>query len=689
MEKRLPLALFLSLLVLIGWSYWNAPTPEERAAKEEARAAAAEVAAETAADPADAPATAGATPTAPATAAAVPTGPVHGQLVGAPEEKTLLVPFGTLGARGSGQALVSNRGGTLLELTLADFVDVIGLTEEERLEEEHWVRVLSSVPTAEGPTGSMVLRTSHSSRALEREPLESALWQMTPIENGVEFQLAQGTGVRFVKRLVFEPDSYRVVVSLAVHNEDAGGEISAGRAQFLFTPAGVTPVASGDNFYREPQAVAAGRSVNDAKKGTKVPELDSIEPEPKGKERSGEFDVSAELTSFVGVHNKYFAVLMRAGAVGKSAGSLKGATWRRVYDQAFADENPAKAAEGWTLLATDALLELAVPPVGESSNYEYIVYAGPKQREELVADYADHKALLNQDLAAFLPGVETAARVLVEVLGFFQGLVGNWGIAIILMTLTVRLILFPLNRRSQTTMAKYQKQMKKFQPKIEELKKKYENDPEKQRKAQAELMQKEGLMPPLGGCLPIFVQMPIFFGLFQALRTSFDLRQAPFYGWITDLSQPDRLLRLDLNTGLPIIGTIEYLNVLPPLMVVLWVGQQMVMPKPADEQAQRMQRMMMFMPILMGVFLYNYAAGLSLYMITQSFLGIFEIGVIKKVWPVDDTVEPKKDKKKGFLTRLAEKQAEQLKRQKSMQDRGSATRSQAAKSRKRKKTRRG
>jgi len=273
--------------------------------------------------------------------------------------------------------------------------------------------------------------------------------------------------------------------------------------------------------------------------------------------------------------------------------------------------------------------------------------------------------------------------VLVRVLGFLEGLTGNWGIAIILMTIMVRSLLFPLNRRSQTSMARYQQQMKRVQPKIDELKKKYKDDPEKQRKAQAELMQKEGLMPPLGGCLPIFFQIPIFFGLFTALRTSFDLRQAPFFWWITDLSKPDRLMRIDLGP-LPVVGTVEYLNVLPPLMVVLWIAQQMVMPKPADEQAQRMQRMMMFMPAVMGVFLYNYAAGLSLYMITQSLLGIFEIAVIKKVWPVDDSPQAKKQ---GFLARLAEKQQEQMKRMQGMQDSRSATRSQAARSRKRKKGR--
>jgi YidC/Oxa1 family membrane protein insertase len=676
-EKRLPLALFLSLLVLIGWQVFFGPTEEEREAARRAEQAAAQQPPQLVTTTPGAPSSTGTTSAEPPPS----TEPVHGALVGDPEEQTHLVSFGAPGRRGSGQALFTNRGGALLDLALADFVDKVGLDDEQRSEIEHWVRVVTSIESGDGPTASMVLRTSRSSRALERVPLERALWKTIPLENGIEFQLAQGTGVRFVKRFLFEPDSYRVHVTLEIHHEDAAGGVTPGRAQFLFTPAGVTPVALGDSFYPEPQAIAAGRSLNDAKKGTRLPKLDAVPPDLKGKKTTGDFDVPAEVTSFVGVHNKYFAVLLRAAQDPKSQGSLKGATWRRVYDQGFAEENPSEAAEGWRFVATDALLELSVPPVGESSTFEYVVYAGPKQRDELVGDYDDHKALANEDISSMIPGVETAAKLLIEILSFFQGLVGNWGIAIILMTLTVRIILFPLNRRSQTTMARYQKQMKKIQPKIDELKKKYEKEPDKQRKAQAELMQKEGLMPPLGGCLPIFIQMPIFFGLFQALRTSFDLRQAPFYGWITDLSQPDRLM--EINVPFPFVGTIEYLNILPPLMVVLWIGQQMVMPKPADEQAQRMQRMMMFMPLLMGVFLYNYAAGLSLYMITQSFLGIFEIGVIKKLWPVDDTELPKK--KKGFMTRLAEKQAEQMKRAQHMQDRTSATRSQAAKSRKRKK----
>jgi YidC/Oxa1 family membrane protein insertase len=304
-----------------------------------------------------------------------------------------------------------------------------------------------------------------------------------------------------------------------------------------------------------------------------------------------------------------------------------------------------------------------------------VVYAGPKDPDVFVGDYAAHRVVLDDDLVqstfCTIPGVGTIAKGLLAILGFFHGLVGNWGVAIILLTLCVRGALFPLNRRSQTSMARYQKKMKRVQPRLEEAKKRFADDPKKLREAQARIMQEEGAFPPLGGCLPIFLQMPVFFGLFSALRVSFDLRQAPFFGWIDDLSRPDQLMYIGLE--LPILPSFEYLNVLPILMVVLWILQQMGMPKPADEQAARMQKMMMFMPAVFGVMLYNYAAGLSLYMMTTSGMSIIEQKVIKKIWPIDDT-EPEKKKKaggcgpfSGILQNMAEKQREQMKRVQAMQ----------------------
>jgi YidC/Oxa1 family membrane protein insertase len=268
------------------------------------------------------------------------------------------------------------------------------------------------------------------------------------------------------------------------------------------------------------------------------------------------------------------------------------------------------------------------------------------------------------------------AGVLLAILGFFEGIVGSWGAAIILLTLCVRLALFPLNRRSQTAMARHQTKMKRVQPLLDEVKERYKSSPQKLRQEQARIMQAEGAMPPLGGCLPIFLQIPVFFGLFSALRISFDLRQAHFL-WVDDLSLPDRLMRIDLD--LPLIGGIEYLNVLPPAMVVLWILQQKLMPKPTDEQAQRMQRMMMWMPVLFGVFLYNYAAGLSIYMITSSFFGIMEYSVVRKVWPLDDTEKPKK--KSGFMAKLGELQEQAQRMQEEKQRKGGGQKGKGGKKR--------
>lgn len=203
--------------------------------------------------------------------------------------------------------------------------------------------------------------------------------------------------------------------------------------------------------------------------------------------------------------------------------------------------------------------------------------------------------------------------------------------------------------------------MKRVQPKIDAIKKKYEDNPKRLRQEQARIFQEEGAMPPIGGCLPVFLQIPIFFGLFSALRVSFDLRQEPFLGWIKDLSQPDQLFRMDLP--IPIIGPIEYFNLLPILMVVLWIAQQKVVPKPAtdNEQARQMQKMMMWMPILFGVFLYNYAAGLSLYMITTSAFGIMEYTVIRRIWPIDDSEQPRK--KSRWMEKLEELQKQAVAQQ--------------------------
>ncbi len=132
------------------------------------------------------------------------------------------------------------------------------------------------------------------------------------------------------------------------------------------------------------------------------------------------------------------------------------------------------------------------------------------------------------------------------------------------------------------------------------------------------------MMPPIGGCLPMLLTIPIWIGLFTALRTSYDLRHQPFVLWIDDLSEPDRLIEL----GLPFV---PYFNLLPLIMVGLWLYLQTRTPLPSDPQQRQVQKIMRFMPIMMGIMLYGYASGLMVYMVTSSLWAIVEMRITKKI----------------------------------------------------------
>ncbi len=645
MDKRLPLVLALCVLIMVGWTYLFPPKRQPPPASSPATAAAAG-AQDGAIPPDGAPAV--------DTRAQERAEPTHPRTADT-EERTLALDFGERGRPGHYRAVFTNRGAALQALWAPNFVDRAGLSPSERDQEEHWTKLATPVESDGRVQHSMVVRsTSSSARELETLPLEDELWTMRTlteggVTRGVEFEIAPGTGVAYVKRYTFTPGEHRIHVEFELEN--LAIQAPRGKQGYSLTPAVGMPENSGDKWYIEPQAIAVTRP-----RASGALQVEVIHQDPRAEERSGAFRVgTGGQLSFAGVHNKYFAVLARP-ADDLARMSVTGASWRRMVDDAWKRAHPAEAQDAGRQIATDVHFELPLPPLGESRGVRFDVYAGPKDRDALFAANADHLALIDHDLGFF----SSIAHVLLAVMGFFERITGNWGVAIILLTLSVRLLLFPINRRSQTAMARYQTKLKRLQPKIDEIKKKHANDPARQRQEQAKLMQAEGAFPPLGGCLPMFLQIPVFIGLYRALGVSFELRQAPFFLWMNDMSLPDRLLRIDFNTHIPFVGTIEYLNILPPLMVALWIWQQKGMPVPADEQAARMQKMMMWMPVMMGFFLYNYAAGLSLYMITQSGIGIVEQKVIKKYWPVDDTeIEPKK---KGFMARLMEAQQAQMKK---------------------------
>ncbi len=332
------------------------------------------------------------------------------------------------------------------------------------------------------------------------------------------------------------------------------------------------------------------------------------------------------------------------GPTAEELGAATGLPARQAWSTlALYAERRAKAmAQAWKRASVAAAFTLHVETPGRDSQVrEFRWYLGPKDPRILEQEpYTPLVAVIRHrdygnSLFYRIFLTHYVAVAILGILKFFHAIVGNWGWAIILMTILVRAALFPINRRGQVKMAAYQARAGKVKPLLDAIKKKYKDNPQKLNEETMKLYREHKITPPVGGCLPMFIQFPVFIGLFAALRSSILLRQAPFLGWIHDLSQPDRLV----DFGGPVVdfwplNGVTTLNILPILMVVLWVLNQRMMPKPADPQQAQMQKMMAFMPVLFGLLLYNYAAGLSLYMITSSLLGIVETRFIRKHWPV-------------------------------------------------------
>ena len=187
------------------------------------------------------------------------------------------------------------------------------------------------------------------------------------------------------------------------------------------------------------------------------------------------------------------------------------------------------------------------------------------------------------------------SKVMLSVLTFLHDYLFNfrsgYGFAIIGLTILVRSAMFPITWKQ----TKGAQKMKELQPKIAELKKKYAKDKEKFARAQMELFSTHNYNP-LAGCLPLFLQLPIFFGLFQALRNSVDLRLAPFL-WFDNLAAPDALFQMPW--ALPFLG--QSFNLLPILTTCLFIVQQkLFMPPAADEQQAMQQKMMSYFSIIIG-----------------------------------------------------------------------------------------
>jgi YidC/Oxa1 family membrane protein insertase len=240
---------------------------------------------------------------------------------------------------------------------------------------------------------------------------------------------------------------------------------------------------------------------------------------------------------------------------------------------------------------------------GPSQTVAYGLYVGPKKLPELRS--VGHRLDESVDLGWFA----FVARPLLELMILLTRFTGNYGWSILILTFGVRLIFYPVNKRQAVAM----KAMQRIQPEIKRLQEKYKDDRERLNR---ELMDayRRHKVNPLAGCLPMLVQLPVFLGLYNALMQSIELRHAPFLGWITDLSSPDRLGAMQL----PFVNP-PGIPVLTLLMGGSMLAQQRMMPAAGDPTQQRM---MMFMPVIFTVMFINFPSGLVLYWFASNVLSI-------------------------------------------------------------------
>lgn len=243
---------------------------------------------------------------------------------------------------------------------------------------------------------------------------------------------------------------------------------------------------------------------------------------------------------------------------------------------------------------------------GEAEKRTTEFYIGPKE-QALLADN-EMKEVMEFGFWSFL------CYPMVWILNFFHSLISNYGVAIILLTILVRLVFWPLTRKSTEGM----KKMQEIQPLLKELQAKFKDNPQRLQQ-ETWALYREKKVNPLSSCLPMLIQIPIFIALFNVLRSMVELRYASFL-WIDDLSAPEHLFA----SVFPFGG----LNILPILMAATMYLQSRLTPSAGDPNQQRM--MTLIMPIMMLVMFYNFASALSLYWTVSQILSIIQMWMMRR-----------------------------------------------------------
>ncbi len=251
---------------------------------------------------------------------------------------------------------------------------------------------------------------------------------------------------------------------------------------------------------------------------------------------------------------------------------------------------------------------------GKQVSYSFQCFMGPKSLKLLGS------LGYNLNKAVNFGWFDILAKPCLIGMNFIHDMIPNYGIAIILLTILIKLIFWPLGTKSYKSM----NDMKRIQPLMMEIREKYKDDKQKMN-AEVMALYKTYKVNPMGGCLPMLVQMPIFFALYRMLYQAIELRHAPFIGWIKDLSAPDRLFHF--NASIPFMQDPAGIPVLTIIMGLTMYLQQKMSPSTGDPTQAKI---MMLMPLFMTVIFINFPAGLVLYWLVNNILSIGQQYYIQK-----------------------------------------------------------
>jgi len=344
-----------------------------------------------------------------------------------------------------------------------------------------------------------------------------------------------------------------------------------------------------------------------------------------------------------------------------------------------------KQQDNRILVFTLTSKQVALTPGGQTS-LDLSLFVGPRKVEVLESEpYAPLQLteLIRYSLGCTFFTFQWLAKALLAFLKLIHAVIFDWGIAIIILVIVVRLLLHPITKKAQVNMTKMGKQMQQLQPEMEKLKKKYKDDQKRLQKEMMQLYRERGVNAAnVLGCLPMFLQMPIWIALYAMLYYAVELRhEAAFYGvfqaisggswhFLADLSSADHFIKFAKGFTLPLIiakPTIHGINILPLLWgVAMFFQQKYMTPPPANEQAAQQQKIMKWMMLLFPIMLYPAPSGLTLYILASTGAGVLDSYLVRRHIQREEEAgtlfKPKSNKRSRFMDWIS-KAAEARKQQ--------------------------